>query len=70
MSKRRCVETAPVNTSQPEENLNTKPVKVAMFDDDPHQLLLHSVALTLEHVGFKGASPEALEALCAEIDTC
>ena len=41
-----------------------------MFDDDPHQLLLRSVALALEHVGFTGASQEALEAMCAEVETC
>jgi transcription initiation factor TFIID subunit 8 len=41
-----------------------------MFDDDPHQLLLRSIALALEHVGFEAASPEALEAFCAEVDTC
>jgi hypothetical protein len=43
---------------------------MSMFDDDPHRLLLRSVALTLEHVGFTAASPEALEAMCAEADTC
>lgn len=40
-----------------------------MFNDDPHQLLLRSIALALEHVGFEAASPEALEAFCAEVES-
>jgi hypothetical protein len=71
MSKRRCVEPTLPHTPPPEEELDiVTPTKISMFDDDPHQLLLRSVALILEHVGFTAASQEALEAVCAEVDTC
>jgi transcription initiation factor TFIID subunit 8 len=69
LKKRRFAETLP-NTPPPEEDLSSVPSKRPMFDEDPHQLLLRSVALTLEHVGFTGASPESLEAMCAEVETC
>ena len=42
----------------------------AMFDDDPHKLLLRSIALTCQHVGFDSASPKALEAFLAQAETC
>lgn len=45
-------------------------VKVDLFDEKPRQLLMRSVALTLEHVGFNGASAEAIEAICSEAETC
>jgi transcription initiation factor TFIID subunit 8 len=67
--RRRFEETLP-NTPPPEEELSVGSSKRPLFDEDPHQLLLRSVALTLEHVGFTAASPESLEALCAEVDTC
>jgi hypothetical protein len=67
--KRRFEETLP-NTPPPEEELSKATSKRPMFDEDPYQLLLRSVALVLEHVGFSAASPESLEALCAEVDTC
>jgi hypothetical protein len=71
ISKRRCVEPTLPRTPPPEEDLDViTPTKISMFDDDPHRLLLRSVALALEHVGFTAASPEALEAVCAEVDTC
>ncbi|KAL5321614.1 hypothetical protein ACEPPN_009574 [Leptodophora sp. 'Broadleaf-Isolate-01'] len=69
--KKRRVETIMPNTPPPElpeEYFTAKAEKIPMFDDDPHQLLLRAVALALEHVGFTGASPEALEAFCAEVD--
>lgn len=71
--KKRRVETIMPNTPPPElpeEYFTAKAEKIPMFDDDPHQLLLRAVALALEHVGFTGASPEALEAFCAEVDVC
>ena len=71
ISKRRCVEPILPRTPPPEKDLDViTPTKISMFDDDPHRLLLRSVALTLEHVGFTAASLEALEAVCAEVDTC
>jgi transcription initiation factor TFIID subunit 8 len=69
-SKRKCVESSLPQSSQRDEvplpNLPTR----ALFDDDPRRLLLRAVALALEHVGFDGASPEAMEAMCSEVDTC
>jgi transcription initiation factor TFIID subunit 8 len=69
-TKRRRFEEFLPSTPPPEEELNMAPSKAPMFDEDPHRLLLRSVALTLEHVGFTAASPESLEALCAEAETC
>ncbi|CCU77206.1 putative bromodomain associated protein [Blumeria hordei DH14] len=40
-----------------------------MFDDDPHNLLLRSITLALQHVGFSAATPEALEAICDGVET-
>ncbi|PMD65987.1 uncharacterized protein K444DRAFT_486982, partial [Hyaloscypha bicolor E] len=68
MKRRRFEETLP-NTPPPEEDTSPIPSQRRMFDDDPHQLLLRSVALTLEHVGFTAATPESLEAMCAEVET-
>ncbi|KAL3425830.1 bromodomain associated protein [Phlyctema vagabunda] len=41
----------------------------ALFNQEPEQLLRRSVALALEHVGFDGATPEALESFCAHVYT-
>jgi len=41
-----------------------------IYNKDPQQLLRRSVALALDHVGFDGASKEAIEAVCAEADVC
>jgi transcription initiation factor TFIID subunit 8 len=40
------------------------------FDDSPRLLLMRSAVLILEHVGFSSASPEAVEALCNEAESC
>jgi hypothetical protein len=40
------------------------------FDDNPHLLLERSIALALQHVGFSGASKEALESFCTEASAC
>ncbi|KAI1002785.1 hypothetical protein K3495_g5421 [Podosphaera aphanis] len=40
-----------------------------MFNDDPYQLLQRSVALALQHVGFSAATPNALVALCDEVES-
>jgi transcription initiation factor TFIID subunit 8 len=69
MKRRRFNESLP-NTPPLEDNLSPIPNKRPMFDEDPHQLLLRSVALTFEHVGFTAATPESLEAMCAEAETC
>jgi hypothetical protein len=44
--------------------------EIELFDEKPRKLLSRAVALALEHVGFDAASQEALEAMCAEVDTC
>ncbi|RKF74285.1 putative bromodomain associated protein [Golovinomyces cichoracearum] len=41
-----------------------------MFDDGPYKLLLRSVSIALQHVGFNSATPEAMEAFCQEVETC
>jgi hypothetical protein len=68
-SKRIRSEPTLPNTPPPEEFLNLSTQKNVFPDDDPRQLLSRSVALTLEHVGFDSASPEALEAVCSQVDT-
>jgi transcription initiation factor TFIID subunit 8 len=69
-TKRRRIEETLPNTPPPEEDTSPIPSQRRMFDDDPHQLLLRSIALALEHVGFTAATPESLEAMCAEVETC
>lgn len=47
-----------------------KVVKTAFAVDEPQQLLMRSIALALDHVGFDAATPEAMEGLRAEVDAC
>jgi hypothetical protein len=42
----------------------------AAFDDEISHLLRRSIAVVLEHVGFHGASKQALEAISGEVDSC
>lgn len=56
-------------TSESEQSMAVVLDKL-LFNDDPRQLLRRSVTLALEHVGFTGASAEALEALYSEVDMC
>ena len=44
----------------------TKP----LFAEEPQYLLQRSAALILNHVGFDGASKEALESICAQASAC
>lgn len=44
----------------------TKP----LFADEPFHLLQRSAALILDHVGFDGASKEAMESICAQATAC
>jgi len=67
--KRRRLECTPLFTPPPDVTKNAHSITHHMFNDNARRLLQRSVALILEHVGFAGASPEALEALCAEVDT-
>ncbi|PMD23670.1 hypothetical protein NA56DRAFT_567975 [Hyaloscypha hepaticicola] len=68
-TKRRRFEDILPNTPPPEEDVGPFFKNRPVFDDDLHQLLLRSIALTLEHVGFDAATPESLEAMCAEVET-
>ncbi|KAE8452908.1 hypothetical protein EG329_013180 [Mollisiaceae sp. DMI_Dod_QoI] len=68
-SKRIRVEPKLPNTPPAEDILEYGAQKVSFSDDDPHRLLLRSVGLALELVGFNAASQEALEAICSEVDT-
>ncbi|RDL39085.1 Uncharacterized protein BP5553_03425 [Venustampulla echinocandica] len=68
LSKKRCVEATLPRTPPPEEPLNIHVDRTLFFDDDPKQLLSRSVAIALQHVGFDGATPEALEAFCGEVE--
>ena len=43
---------------------------VPSFDDNPQTLLRRSCALALQHVGFDGASKEALAAMCSQVKAC
>jgi len=67
-SKRRRVESILPQTPPPEKPFIHNTTRARLFDDDPRHLLSRSVALILQHVGFDGATKEALEALCAEVE--
>jgi hypothetical protein len=41
-----------------------------IFNDEPTHLLERSIVLALEHIGFDGASKEALESFRGEVDSC
>lgn len=69
-SKRICVEPTLPQTPPLEGLINGHSTTSPLFDDDPQELLMRSVALAFEHVGFDGASAEALEAICAQVNTC
>ncbi|TVY38320.1 Transcription initiation factor TFIID subunit, partial [Lachnellula occidentalis] len=68
-SKRARASPVLPNTPPPEESLPGKIAIAPLFDDDPKRLQLRSLALVLEHVGFDGASPEALEAFSMEVES-
>jgi len=65
-SKRRRLEPSLPQTPPPEEDY----APPALFNDDPNQLLLRSIALALKHVGFDSAKPDAMEALRGQVESC
>jgi transcription initiation factor TFIID subunit 8 len=69
-AKRRRTEDYGLQTPPAEDIispvLDTRPA----FNDEPSHLLHRGAALVLEHVGFDGATKEALESFCGEIDSC
>lgn len=69
MNKRRRVESLTPQTPPPDQAFVQNITTAHLFDDDPQQLLQRSVALALQHVGFDGASKEAMVAMCSEVET-
>jgi hypothetical protein len=69
-AKRRRTEDYGLQTPPAEDViqavLDTRPA----FNDEPSHLLRRATALVLEHVGFDGATKEAIESLCGEVDSC
>ncbi|KAM3082656.1 hypothetical protein ACMFMF_002311 [Clarireedia jacksonii] len=68
-SKRRCIGGELPQTPPPEHEIKLEIKSVSLFDSNVRQLLRRSVALALDYVGFDSATEEALEAMCAEVDT-
>lgn len=69
-SSRRRVDQSGIQTPPPEEVISAVLSSRPFFDDEPSQLLHHSLTLVLQHIGFDGASKESLEALCNAVDSC
>lgn len=69
-SKRRRLENIGPQTPPPDGPFIQHTTATPFFDDDPRLLLQRSVALALQHVGFDGASKEALVAMCSQVETC
>lgn len=69
-AKRRRTEDYGLQTPPAEDVitavLDTRPA----FNDETSHLLRRGAALVLDHVGFDGATKEALESFCGEIDSC
>ncbi|PQE10907.1 bromodomain associated protein [Rutstroemia sp. NJR-2017a WRK4] len=68
-SKRRCTGRELPQTPPPEHEIAFEIKSVSLFDSNVRQLLRRSVASALDFVGFDSATEEALEAMCAEVDT-
>jgi transcription initiation factor TFIID subunit 8 len=69
-SKKIRLEPKLPHTPPPEKSQELETEKAPHYDDDPKLLLRRSIAIALRHVGFDGADPLALEAMCAEVDEC
>ncbi|KAI6249727.1 Transcription initiation factor TFIID subunit 8 [Erysiphe necator] len=67
-SKRRCLDIqSPKSISTLSEC--RVPIEVPhMFDDGPHRLLIRSVSLVLQHIGFTSSTPEAMESFCCAVE--
>ncbi len=70
VAKRRRTEDFGLQTPPAEDVitaiLDTRP----SFNDEPSHLLRRGAALVLQHVGFDGATKEALESFCSQVDSC
>lgn len=69
-TKRRRVEDRGLPSPPPEDVITAVLDGRPSFDDEPSLLLRRAVALMLEHIGFAGATKEALEELCDEFNSC
>lgn len=69
-TKRRRVEDRGLPSPPPEDVITAVLDGRPSFDDEPSRLLRRAIALMLEHIGFAGATKEALEELCGEFDSC
>jgi transcription initiation factor TFIID subunit 8 len=70
VAKRRRTEDYGLQTPPAEDIITAVLDTRSAFNDEPSCLLRRAASLVLEHVGFDGATKEALESLCGEIDSC
>jgi len=56
-------------TPPPDDSPKIDVSREPLFDDDVQKLLSRSVATILKHVGFDGATEEALEGVCSQVST-
>ncbi|RKF62811.1 putative bromodomain associated protein [Erysiphe neolycopersici] len=68
-SKRICLDVQPPKSILSFRECSSPIEAPNMFDDGPHRLLLRSVSLVLQHIGFTSATPEAMEAFCGAVET-
>ena len=52
------------------ERITAQPYTEPLFDDEPMHLLERSIALALKHVGFDGATKQAMESFKAQANSC
>lgn len=69
-AKRRRTEEYGLQTPPAEDVITAVLDSRPSFNDEPSHLIRRGVALVLKHVGFDGATKEALEGLCGEVDSC
>ncbi len=69
-AKRRCIEENRIQALPAEDIIMAIPDTRPAFNDEPSHLLRRATALVLEHVGFDGATKEALECFCSEAESC
>lgn len=62
--------TAEPPTTSWDDLITAVPYTKPLFAEEPQYLLQRSAALILNHVGFDGASKEALESICAQASAC
>lgn len=70
VSKRRRMKEGEMQLSPTEYAITTVSDSRPSFNEEPSHLLRRATAIVLEHIGFDGATKEALESLCGEVETC